>query len=207
MSDLDLPEVGEPLVLADGTRINPLDGSVISPVSTAMTEVPTDREAVAMIVKVRRRIGDLPMPPNQMNIVSLILSYSLMGLTDDDIATCIGIPVNRVSAIKLVEAYSDLQATLVKQLMLVDHDNVRTLISQSAISAAKKVTHIMENAKSDDLQLAAAKDILDRDGHRPADIVEHRHTIEGGLQIEYVDRKATNVLDGINVDITDGELT
>tara|TARA_R110000803_G_scaffold118785_1_gene187133 strand:- start:508 stop:705 length:198 start_codon:yes stop_codon:yes gene_type:complete len=65
----------------------------------------------------------------------------------------------------------------------------------------------MENAKSDDLQLAAAKDILDRDGHRPADIVEHRHTIEGGLQIEYVDRKATNVLDGINVDITDGELT
>ena len=37
-------------------------------------------------------------------------------------------------------------------------------------------------------RMSAARDILDRSGHRPADVVEHRHRVDGGLVIEYVKR-------------------
>jgi hypothetical protein len=37
--------------------------------------------------------------------------------------------------------------------------------------------------------MTAAKDVLDRAGQRPVDIIEHRHKMEGGLTIEYVDKK------------------
>jgi hypothetical protein len=38
--------------------------------------------------------------------------------------------------------------------------------------------------------MAAARDILDRSGHRPSDVVEHRHRMDGGLVIEIVRRDA-----------------
>jgi hypothetical protein len=38
-------------------------------------------------------------------------------------------------------------------------------------------------------KMTAAKDVLDRAGQRPVDIIEHRHKMEGGLTIEYVDKK------------------
>ena len=41
------------------------------------------------------------------------------------------------------------------------------------------------------LGFAAAKDILDRAGHRPADVVEHRHRLDNSLQIEII-RKDEN---------------
>jgi hypothetical protein len=37
-------------------------------------------------------------------------------------------------------------------------------------------------------RMAAARDILDRSGHRPSDVVEHRHRMDGGLVIEIVRR-------------------
>jgi hypothetical protein len=46
---------------------------------------------------------------------------------------------------------------------------------------SRYVTH----AKSDNdvLSFKASQDILDRAGHRPADIVEHRHKLEDALHI------------------------
>jgi hypothetical protein len=51
-------------------------------------------------------------------------------------------------------------------------------------------------------RLGVAKDVLDRAGHRPADIIEHRHKMEGGLTIEYVEKKD----DIPTIDITPKEM-
>jgi hypothetical protein len=47
--------------------------------------------------------------------------------------------------------------------------------------------------------MAAAKDVLDRSGHRPSDVVEHRHRMDGGLVIEIVKR------DGAQMPVIDME--
>jgi hypothetical protein len=42
-------------------------------------------------------------------------------------------------------------------------------------------------SKSESTRGSAAKDILDRAGHRPVDVIDHRHTLEGSLVIQYVE--------------------
>ena len=45
------------------------------------------------------------------------------------------------------------------------------------------------DSDSESTRGVAAKDVLDRAGQRPVDVVEHRHKMEGGLTIEYVEKK------------------
>jgi hypothetical protein len=49
----------------------------------------------------------------------------------------------------------------------------------------------------------AAKDFLDRAGHRPADIVEHRHRMDGGLTIEIIRKDKDDVAPMIDMEITE----
>ena len=48
---------------------------------------------------------------------------------------------------------------------------------------------MVDQANGVGTRMAAAKDVLDRAGHRPADVIEHKHSLEGGLTIEYIDHK------------------
>ena len=59
------------------------------------------------------------------------------------------------------------------------------MIAQSGVLAATRMVDGL-NSTNEATRLSAARDILDRGGHRPADIIEHRHKVEGGLRIEYV---------------------
>ena len=68
----------EPLILADGTRIDPMNGSVV--LDEILVEVPNTETIKQEIVAARKRINDLPVPPKQMNTLSVIISYSLFGL-------------------------------------------------------------------------------------------------------------------------------
>ena len=64
----DLVTGNEPLVLADGTIINCNDGS-ISVDEDEIVEVPTHTEIQRDIVAKKRRLIDLPVPPQQMNTI------------------------------------------------------------------------------------------------------------------------------------------
>ena len=70
---------------------------------------------------------------------------------------------------------------------IAETDVVRELLAKNAKNAATVVVEAMQNGSRAD-RVAAAKDILDRSGHRPADVVEHRHRVDGGLIIEIVKR-------------------
>ena len=60
-----LPNGSEPLILADGTKINPIDGNVV--VNDELVEVPRHSDIQREIVSARKHISDLPVPPDQMN--------------------------------------------------------------------------------------------------------------------------------------------
>ena len=93
-----LPLGTEPLVLADGTTINPIDGTIVE--EEVLVEVPTAIDAQREVVSARLRISDLPVPPDQMNTLSVILSYSLQGVENVDIATLLHIDEDWVADIK-----------------------------------------------------------------------------------------------------------
>tara|TARA_Y100001938_G_scaffold149707_1_gene237548 strand:- start:2491 stop:3093 length:603 start_codon:yes stop_codon:yes gene_type:complete len=185
-----LPQGTEPLVLADGTKINPIDGNVVTDISEAVIEVPNTQDIKREITASRKRVSDLPVPPEQMNTISVILSYSLFGISDDDISNVISLPLDQIEKIKKSDAYEELQSQLVKNIVESDLSDVRGMFVQQSHGAAQVMFSAMNNEEHGIVtRMAAAKDVLDRAGQRPVDVVEHRHKMEGGLTIEYVEKK------------------
>ena len=180
-----LPVGTEPLVLADGTQIDPISGGVVQ--EETFVEVPNTAEIKREITASRKRIADLPVPPQQMNTLSVIISYSIFGINDEDISNVLSIPLAQLAAIKTSDVYKDLQSSLLANIIESDQSDVRGLFVQESRRAADKVFDLMES-ESEATRMVAAKDVLDRAGQRPADVVEHRHKMEGGLTIHYVEK-------------------
>ena len=183
------------LRLADGTLIDAATGRIVNDAGEGddagdtrpprFIEVPTNMEAVAEVTRVRKRIGDLPLPPKQLNAVSTVAMYYLFGLSDIDIAYATGLTEAQVGSLRTHEAFDAMIAEARRNVLAEDGAVVRSMLEKNAVGAAQRVVSLL-NSYDEKVQIVAAKDILDRAGHRPADVVEHRHKVEGGLRIEYV---------------------
>ena len=185
----ELPTGAEPLVLADGTKIDPISGGVVKD-EEVLVRVPNNAEIKREITASRMRLDDLPVPPTQMNTLSVILSYSLQGVSDNDIATVLSMSQEALGNIKSGDVYRNLQETIVNKIVESDATDVRNMFVTNSTDAANVMVGVMNDGENGPVtRMAAAKDVLDRAGHRPADIVEHRIKMEGGLTIEYVDKK------------------
>jgi len=187
-------DIDTPIILADGTQINPATGKAIKSKETKQryNVIPSASEAQAIVAKTRRSIADMPMPPQQMNSLSLVLFYSMWGLSNNDIAITMGISAQQVKNIQGLDQYKQLLVDLKANVLDHESGNIREFFQQRAHEAANKIVDIMEE---DDgvLGFKAAQDILDRAGHRPADVVEHKHTMENSLRIEYIEKKSSDV--------------
>lgn len=175
--------------LADGTRISTRTGRVMrdhqQSAPPGYVAVPTNAEAVRDIVRVRKRLADLPEIPARMNVIGAVAAYHLFGLDDYEIALAMQCTEAQIGHIKVTEAFTDLIHTMQSNIVETQQEDVRALIHTHARNAVQTVVGAL---RSDNEQVAivAAKDILDRAGHRPVDVVEHRLRVEGGLTIEYV---------------------
>jgi hypothetical protein len=180
----------EPLRLADGSLVYP-GGSIVGAgtesTPTGFVAIPTHTEAVKMITATRRKLADLPEVPRTMNAVGAVLAYTLFGLDDEEIAIATGLTVDQVGRLKVSDPFTQMHDTVVRTVIDSETDVVRDLLAKNARNAAATMVEALQAGSRSD-RMAAARDILDRAGHRPADIVEHRHRVDGGLVIEYVKR-------------------
>jgi len=190
---MSLPSASEPLRLADGSIVFPggrITGELGRPPTSAdesFIEVPTHREAQKTITATRRKLADLPEVPRTMNAVGAVLAYTLFGLDDEEIAIATGLTVDQVGRLKVSDPFTQMHDTVVRTIIDSETDVVRDLLAKNARNAAATMVEALQAGSRSD-RMAAARDILDRAGHRPADIVEHRHRVDGGLVIEYVKR-------------------
>jgi len=198
---MSLPtDILEPLILADGTKIDPSSGKVIKEKrQTGFIEIPSASEAVAIVAKTRRSATELPLPPSNMNAMSLVLFYTMWGLGDADIAITSGLSLEQVKSIKKIDAYKKFFTDITNSVLEQEAGDIRSFFKQKARTAAEKIVEIAED---DDgvLGFKASQDILDRAGFRPSDVVEHRHTMENALQIEYIRNDPIEKLTPINTE-------
>ena len=145
--------------------------------------------------KARRKIEDLPIQNSKMNTISVVLSYYLFGLSVKDISLITKLPENQISSIIMLPAFDEMMKEVTKAIIEKDTDDVRNYISMQTKAAAKKVVDIMENGPVK-YALDAAKDVLDRGGHRPVDIVEHINRMDGELRIVHI-KKDENAINNI----------
>lgn len=176
------------MTMADGTVINMLTGRPVR--RSQAIEIPTHSDAVREVTRVRKRVHELPEPPERMNAVALVALYYLYGLNDMDIAHVTGMTEAQVGNIRMLEAFDEVIHTATQNIASQDGETLRSVIASHAPNAVNTLVAAMDS-EDEKVAVVAAKDILDRAGHRPADVVEHRHRVEGGLTIEYVKRDPT----------------
>ena len=184
---MSLAQGNEPLRLANG--------SVVYPGGRIAGNTTSDAEGIGGLtskVRVSRKISDLPDTPRIMNAIAVVMGYTLFGLDDESIAEAVKLKPDQVDRIKKSDPYSQMYDAVVRSVMDAETDVVREFISRNAKAAASVMVEAMGAGNRAD-RMAAARDILDRSGHRPADVVEHRHSVDGGLVIEYVKRSDEKV--------------
>jgi len=191
----------QPLVLADGRIVHP-DGNIVDPKQEKLVAIPTNREATQLVLAARRKLSDLPDVPRTMNTVSVIMAYSLFGLDDVEIALATGLTEGQIGRIKVGDPYTKMYETIVGSILETETGDVRDLFRQHSRSAVTKLLTVLEHTKSETNRIAVARDILDRAGHRPADVVEHRHKMDGGLTIE-IRRREDKVIPVIDIKLED----
>lgn len=182
---MELADPGQPLVLADGTKIDPRTGNRMD--VPKFVEVPNNREMREQHAIIQRRLIDLPLPPDKLNGLSVILMYQMIGLPNYEIAVATGLTEEQVGHLMISDAYADLRQMVVENIHAADNNDIRVAMKTNAVLGVQRMTQLI-NSEDEKIALFAAKDSLDRDGHRPADVVEHRHKLEGGLTIEVIKR-------------------
>lgn len=191
-------DASAPIILADGTKIDPVSGTVIKEKrAPRMIEVPSGTEAQAMVLRARKSIAELPAPPRQMNVISLVVFYTMYGLSVQDTALALELTIDQVKNIQKLEAYNQIFSQITRSILDYEASSVREFLQQKAMTAAEKIVELVEEDGA--LGLAAAKDVLDRAGHRPADVVEHKHSMAGTLHIEYLKKESISHLPVIDL--------
>lgn len=194
-----LAQQGEPLKLADGTLILP-NGRVQKELRDSdMVAIPSNTEARRLVAKTRRRLSDLPAIPRQMNVISVVVTYTMLGISDEEIAIATELSAEQIKTIKTSEVYASVSLDIAKNIVAQDTDAVRTRLEAAAHSAADKVVTLMDSP-DDKVALGAIKDVLDRAGHRPVDVVEHRHSMDGGLVIRVIKQDNTVKMPELTID-------
>lgn len=192
----------EPLVLADGTKINPVTGKAVKEpkTSSGFVEVPSGADAQALVIKTRKAVSELPLPPDKLNGVALVAFYTLFGLPDAEISVALEgrLTIPQIAKIRALAAYKEFMDAAKANIIETANEQVREIFQKNARGAANKIVDI---AAEDDgvLGFKAAQDVLDRAGHRPADVVEHRHAMANSLNIIITKREAVSDVPMIDV--------
>lgn len=182
---MDLPMNGnEPLVLADGTKIDCTSGKVVKDQPANFVSVPSPSEAQKIVARARKTVAELPMPPEKLSAVALVAFYTLYGLDDRDISIALDgkLSEDQIKHVRKLDAYSEFMAEAKANILHTETNLVREIFEQHAPIAAQKIIAHAQSG-NDVLSFKASQDVLDRAGHRPADIIEHRHKMEDNLNI------------------------
>lgn len=155
--------------------------------------LPSRDESLQKVHSTLKRVSDLPAPPDQSNPIAVVLSYELFGLSVDETALAMGVPIGVVNNIRASEGYSQFKGDVLTNIRKTTSDVVTRKFEENAENAAKRVIELVDSP-SGIVSLSAAKQVLDRSqGSRTSD------PMRSGLQIVIYNTggdKPTTVIEG-----------
>lgn len=185
---MKLPNPNDPLVLADGTAIQP---TVQASFASAI-EIPSATEAVKLVSSTRRKLVELPALPKQLNAYAAILVYTASGLSDGEIAIATGFTSAQVEHLRTQSAYRQLEGMVIEAAKNEAANDVKAILVNGEKQAARKVVTLVDSI-DEKVALAAAKDLLDRGGHKAAEKLDINARMANTVMIELVDKRDTSI--------------
>jgi hypothetical protein len=176
---IDKPEISVRLIrLADGTLIDPQSRQPVSssprrdelsPSDSVIEDGGVEDQDLGTVVPLSRRsLLDLTLNAQQMAVVNNVLVYTLWGLPDDEIAIQCNCTTDDVAVVRDLDEYAKMRDALIGGVRATYTATAHGVISKSAVAAANVVVSGLRSS-SKRMAFDAARDILDRSGHRPAD--------------------------------------
>jgi hypothetical protein len=156
--------------------------------SDSDVEDETGEEEIGEIKKllpVNRHLNDLPGDANSTKAIGLITALTLYGINDREISFICGTEMEKITTIKQSERYNDMLNGVIENVMRAQSDNIRALFVNNSKEAAEHIVSGLRS-KNPEIRHAASKEVLDRGGFRPVDVVEHRVRHENELKIVHI---------------------
>lgn len=181
---LALPRPEDPFVTEDGQVIEP-DTDELPPDAgekrmAKMGMAPDARMFRAVNKRVMRELSG---NAGTMNGVSVVFGYTLLGISDVEICEVLDIAPSVLKGIREHKAYTELFDATFNEFVNTNSDLLASRIAAYAHNAVTRVGHLVDNAKKQEVQLSAAKDVLDRAGARPADLQKSNNMQMNELRI------------------------
>jgi hypothetical protein len=149
----------EPLVLADGTKIDPISGRVIRDDEPEIVEIPSATEAQRLVTETRRTLAELPAVPDTMNPINVVLCYDLFGMSTNEIAVATKLTIEQVESIKAHDAYGKMRASVCESIQSASENEVVDIMSKGRVRAARKLFKLIDD-HDPDIALKASSQIL-----------------------------------------------
>ena len=170
------------LVLPTGETVY-TDGRVEKPAAQTAAglsrEITSGRRAMAALDKVHRKLGDLPDTPDKLNPVCAVITYTAIGLSDEDIAAALRTTVENVERLKALDVYKQISDMFDKTVFEDAKQNAKHIIARAADRAAgTMVAHVDDDDPN--ISIIAAREVLRMAG---VSTEEDRAKQLGGLKI------------------------
>lgn len=153
------------ITLADGTNDAIGKGDVTVGAPIARTHTP----------KRRRSFKELPTDPKTQTAVIVVLIYSLLGLTENEIAHVINVDPSDVHQLKHHPAYQETFELLFFELIAANSNSLQAKIASMAPVALESLLEVMKDGKQEVARVRAADSVLDRSGLRAEELFEQKN--------------------------------
>lgn len=154
---MPLADPGDPFVTTKGEVIlseqAPIEDIVIGP-----------PKASNVRSSVRRSMTDLPADPKSQTAINVVLMYSLLGLTENEIAFAIGAPLDDVKRLRLLPTYQETFDMLFDEMITINSSSMQAKIAAFAPKALENMMHIANKAENENAKMKANADLMDRAG-------------------------------------------
>jgi len=183
----ELARVGDPLIAPNGDLLLEEDDDDLgaSHLPLPSTAVPfKDYRPIN-----RRVLSDLRADVSLLNVVSVVLSYTLQGISDTEICEATGITPEQLIFARENRIYSDMFENIMRELINANSEYIECRVSAYSGMALGNIADIAAKTRNTGYRLAASKDLLDRAGHRPQDNASRQNTGMNELHIVITEPK------------------
>ena len=188
------------LPLANGLVIDTRTGQAIIPSTSPEAVIQqqttrTKQPPEAAVVRgrdrnnrsIRRGLVDLPADTKAVTTTGVVWLYFILGINDAEIADATGLKLSQVDMIKGLQLFQQLDHLIKDNLATLEADNVQKRIERMSSKALDGLEDILEDEETKPATKARVyMNMLDRGGFSPKQVMEHRHSLEGGLTIRHI---------------------